>query len=277
MTDRTPYTHKIRYGVTGAPQLPGHRPGNTLDPTVVELLYAAPRDGRPARVDVMVTGWWMRDGERVQPERQVAHHWADGPEDWPDWLVKEAQLHEPAAAPSAPEPTRCSDPPCNQGGTGEPCDRHETEQAHAEGEHAFCGVTCEAEFPTETLRNGILAKGYPGTAGMLNELLRRARHEATAAPSAPADRTAEAHPAEQLVHVGWWCWRGDNHGHLVTAACRSDNVPLHAPAEWADEMRAVIQRIEDGDEPKACTCGPDEACGDPCDGEAQQAGEAGRG
>lgn len=53
---------------------------------------------------------------------------------------------------------------------------------------------------------------------------------------------------EPLVHVGWWCWRGDNHGHLATMACRSDNVPLHVPAEWADEMRAVIQRIEDGDE-----------------------------
>lgn len=53
---------------------------------------------------------------------------------------------------------------------------------------------------------------------------------------------------EQLVHIGWWCWRGDNHGHLVTSPCRSDNVPLHAPTEWADDMRAVIQRIEDGDD-----------------------------
>jgi hypothetical protein len=52
---------------------------------------------------------------------------------------------------------------------------------------------------------------------------------------------------ETLVHVGWWCWRGDNHGHLTTMACRSDNVPIHVPAEWADDMRAVIQRIEDGD------------------------------
>ncbi|WP_432027420.1 hypothetical protein [Streptomyces sp. 1222.5] len=58
----------------------------------------------------------------------------------------------------------------------------------------------------------------------------------------PADK------AEELVHVGWWCWRGDNHGHLATMACRSDNVPIHVPAEWADEMRAVLQRIEDGDE-----------------------------
>ena len=53
---------------------------------------------------------------------------------------------------------------------------------------------------------------------------------------------------EPLIHVGWWCWRGDNHGHLATTACRSDNVPIHVPAEWAHEMRAVIRRIEDGDD-----------------------------
>ncbi|MGW2721379.1 hypothetical protein [Streptomyces sp. NPDC001492] len=51
---------------------------------------------------------------------------------------------------------------------------------------------------------------------------------------------------DPFEHVGWWCWRGDNHGHLATTACRSDNVPIHVPADWADEMRAVIQRIEDG-------------------------------
>ncbi|MGW7726269.1 hypothetical protein ACWGJ6_23405 [Streptomyces canus] len=61
---------------------------------------------------------------------------------------------------------------------------------------------------------------------------------------------------EELTHVGWWCWRGDNHGHLATQPCRSDNVPLHAPAEWADEMRAVIQRIEDGDDGEPA--GPDD-------------------
>ncbi|MFF2383699.1 hypothetical protein [Streptomyces sp. NPDC058108] len=61
---------------------------------------------------------------------------------------------------------------------------------------------------------------------------------------------------EPLVHVGWWCWRGGNHGHLATMACRSDNVPIHVPAEWETEMRAVIQRLEDGDDeeqPEAAT------------------------
>lgn len=65
------------------------------------------------------------------------------------------------------------------------------------------------------------------------------------------DHVADSRKVMPLVHVGWWCWRGDNHGHLATMACRSDNVPIHVPAEWADEMRAVIQRIEDGDDEPA--------------------------
>lgn len=39
--------------------------------------------------------------------------------------------------------TPCDFPPCDDG-PGEPCGRHETEQAHAEGEHAFCGYECTA-------------------------------------------------------------------------------------------------------------------------------------
>ncbi|MFD5509146.1 hypothetical protein ACFWIB_15395 [Streptomyces sp. NPDC127051] len=53
-------------------------------------------------------------------------------------------------------------------------DEHETATEHARGEHEHCGPTCETEFPGSALRNFILAKGYPGTAGALDELLRRA-------------------------------------------------------------------------------------------------------
>ncbi|MEV0114649.1 hypothetical protein AB0H77_15555 [Streptomyces sp. NPDC050844] len=69
----------------------------------------------------------------------------------------------------------------------ERADRVETERAHAAGDHEYCGVTCEAEFTTEKLRNGILWRAAPGSAAMLDELLRRARTEA-AAPSTPADQ-----------------------------------------------------------------------------------------
>ncbi|MFF2773375.1 hypothetical protein ACFVU3_00560 [Streptomyces sp. NPDC058052] len=68
--------------------------------------------------------------------------------------------------------------------------------------------------------------------------------------TAPAvGQPAEAHDTEQLVPVGWWCWRGNDHGHLADTACRSDNVPIHVPAEWADEMRAVIQHLTDDHDP----------------------------
>lgn len=45
---------------------------------------------------------------------------------------------------------------------------------HAAGNHEYCGVRCENEFPSAMLRNGILARAIPGSATMLDELLRRA-------------------------------------------------------------------------------------------------------
>lgn len=57
----------------------------------------------------------------------------------------------------------------------ERADRQEAERDHARGDHTHCGITCETEMPTEHLRNFVIAKGYPGTKGALDELLRRAR------------------------------------------------------------------------------------------------------
>lgn len=54
--DRTPYCTKIRYGITGAPILDGddmdgsHAPGVGISPTLIELIYSAPRDDKPASV-----------------------------------------------------------------------------------------------------------------------------------------------------------------------------------------------------------------------------------
>ncbi|CAH9419563.1 hypothetical protein SGL43_06618 [Streptomyces globisporus] len=73
-------------------------------------------------------------------------------------------------------------------------DRLHVERAHVEGEHALCGVTCEATFPSVMLRNGILARAVPGSAVMLDELLRRA-----AAPPAPADRATVLREAADFV------------------------------------------------------------------------------
>ena len=104
----------------------------------------------------------------------------------------------PAVETAGPETqaarTPCSDPPCDEG-PGEPCDRHEQEQAHADGLHEDCGVTCEVQFPTEQLRNFILAKGYPGASGMLDELLRRAAVGSPAAVPAAVQTEEARNPA----------------------------------------------------------------------------------
>lgn len=86
-------------------------------------------------------------------------------------------------APASP----CSIPECNTDGTGEPCDRHETEQAHAAGEHEFCGTDCETAFPADMLRNALTALAAPGAAGILAELERRAAVSAAAPAVEPAD------------------------------------------------------------------------------------------
>lgn len=56
----------------------------------------------------------------------------------------------------------------------ERADRLEVESEHAAGIHTHCGVTCEEEFPSLMLRNTILVRAIPGSATMLDELVRRA-------------------------------------------------------------------------------------------------------
>lgn len=65
-------------------------------------------------------------------------------------------------------------------------DRLETAKKHAAGMHEHCGVECETEFPSDMLRNGILARAVPGSATMLDELLRRAAQTPAGTPAMPA-------------------------------------------------------------------------------------------
>lgn len=112
MTDRTPYCHKIRYGITGAPILTddemdgSHAPGVGIAPALIELVYSAPRDGKPPSVSASVTGAWTRFGRREDDSKddQVTTHFKNGPDGWPEWLAAEARLHDPdtAATPSVP-------------------------------------------------------------------------------------------------------------------------------------------------------------------------------
>lgn len=50
---------------------------------------------------------------------------------------------------------------------------------------------------------------------------------------------------QPLVQVGWYCWRC--HG-VVAQACRSDNVPVHVPVEWEQDMAREISEQEEEDE-----------------------------
>jgi hypothetical protein len=84
-------------------------------------------------------------------------------------------------AEGAPKPTPCDEFPCEDG--GEPCDRHEREWAHEEGDHSLCEqeVTCEVSYTSDQLRNAILARAIDGSRNMLKELERRASANAVAA------------------------------------------------------------------------------------------------
>lgn len=102
--ERTPYAHKVRYGVTGAPiltedQMDGsHAPGVGISPTLIELAYIPARYDKPARIDASVTGWWTRFGKLDEFGGQMTTHFKNGPEGWPAWLAEEARLHDQAEA-----------------------------------------------------------------------------------------------------------------------------------------------------------------------------------
>ncbi|MEZ3180739.1 hypothetical protein KYY02_19225 [Streptomyces pimonensis] len=65
--------------------------------------------------------------------------WNGGVMDGADLLRRMAD----ETATETPARTPCSVPECDADGTGEPCTRHEREDAHAEGDHELCGAECE--------------------------------------------------------------------------------------------------------------------------------------
>ncbi|WP_030568544.1 hypothetical protein [Streptomyces aureocirculatus] len=107
-------------------------------------------------------------------------------------------------------------------------DREETEREHATGIHTHCGLTCETELPTEHLRNFVIAKGYPGTKGALDGLLRRAG-AAGAASSAPALQAAP--PAE------------------IWIVCAEDSHALDHCTDATTAKLAAIKRHQEAEEP----------------------------
>ncbi|KUN03174.1 hypothetical protein AQI95_24775 [Streptomyces yokosukanensis] len=87
----------------------------------------------------------------------------------------------------------------------ERADREATERDHARGDHTYCGITCEIEMPTEHLRNFVIAKGYPGTRGALDELLRRARAAEQQPAAADDEETPFVPPAHYVRDDGVEC------------------------------------------------------------------------
>ena len=123
-------------------------------------------------------------------------------------------------------------------------DREATARDHAAGDHQHCGITCEVELPTDHLRNFVIAKGYPGTAGALDELLRRA---AAAASPAPADRAATRDRTRRAIgEASGFTWLPDElmepdgygeHADAVLAV-------LDAPADRAAVLREADWIVE---------------------------------
>ncbi|GAA4823938.1 hypothetical protein [Streptomyces ziwulingensis] len=113
-------------------------------------------------------------------------------------------------------------------------DREETERDHARGDHTYCGITCETEMPTKHLRNFVIAKGYPGTKGALDELLRRARTAAVL----PA--TSDTLPA--------WLYR-----RFMPDGIGWDNLDADDRSYWEHQARAVRRAVARGGFKRAAT------------------------
>jgi hypothetical protein len=108
------------------------------------------------------------------------------------WVARQTDQHALAVARQVlGTPTTTPAPETEE----QRADREETEREHAAGIHTHCGLTCEVDVPTEHLRNFVIAKGYPGTKGALDELLRRAA--AASAPAAPVLEPQD-HPGADL-------------------------------------------------------------------------------
>ncbi|MFJ5973555.1 hypothetical protein [Streptomyces sp. NPDC093060] len=106
---------------------------------------------------------------------------------WKDGTPVERRLVRATTTYTVEEPAPVAQQPAAAETDEERADREATERDHARGDHTYCGITCEIEMPTEHLRNFVIAKGYPGTRGALDELLRRARAEVAGQQAAAAD------------------------------------------------------------------------------------------
>ncbi|MFF3928198.1 hypothetical protein [Streptomyces hirsutus] len=179
---------------------------------------------------------------------------ADDPAELSLLVLSPEELEE--VRPAAPAAVPVSSPPADRAETDEQrADREETERDHARGDHTHCGIGCEVELPTEHLRNFVVAKGYPGTKGALDELLRRARAEAAMSP--PADRAAELSDreramlsfalemAQEEIYARSLEFTDDDKAALKSLRRLADETPAAAP-DRAALKRLLLERLESG-------------------------------
>jgi len=99
-------------------------------------------------------------------------------------------------------------------------------------------------MPTEAMRNSIIAFGIPGTAGMLDELLRRA-----ASGQLPADETPQPETASESTQyqvVGDWGTESADDAEEARAAVASW---LHDhPHSGARAEQRIVREWPDGSE-----------------------------
>ncbi|MFE4867679.1 hypothetical protein [Streptomyces sp. NPDC056682] len=65
-------------------------------------------------------------------------------------------------------------------------------------------------------------------------------------PDGSCSASAPETEPNDLVQIGWYCW----HCRAInTQACRSDNMPIHVPAEWVPGMETeIVRRKEERDD-----------------------------
>jgi hypothetical protein len=97
--DRIPLAHSIRYVARGLPEVPNQYGRGVLAPSEITLTYRAAEDSQLGRVHAYVAGRLWVDGVEVPllNDGLFGQHYDAGLDSWPEWLAKEARMHDPDA------------------------------------------------------------------------------------------------------------------------------------------------------------------------------------
>ncbi|NUS25069.1 MAG: hypothetical protein HOV92_12715 [Streptomyces sp.] len=104
------------------------------------------------RVPGTLASWWVHDPGGItacQPEQAASSHRAT-----PKAAVVRAAEPADTQTPCGPAPSQCD------AESGEPCANHEREQAHAEGEHCFCGPECDKACTCASAGDAFVPAGH---------------------------------------------------------------------------------------------------------------------